>query len=510
MKRITTFIRLLVCLIFMAATTQHALAAIDITATQPANGTGTTADPYQIGTPGELYWFANQVNNGQNTLCAKLTADIVVNENVLNPGTFDLNGVPANVWTPIGTYSKKFAGTFDGNGHTISGLYFKNTTNSNYPAGGKYIGLIGYAESAVIKNVVVKDSYIYGYNYVAGICGYAYGSTKITNCGYEGYVEYYFGAGYGIAYNGSPITIGNGLDVTYATKTFCGKTFTFDAESCTITYSNNVNASVGTRYAVVTWAFSGNTATKEFAILKRELNLTGFIANNKNYDGTTQATGSFSDDRIAGDELEFNYKCAFDDENVGTGKNVSFYRIEIDGGADADNYELVTTEGSASANINKAPLTIKANDFTINVGDEMPTFTVEYDGFVAAQNVEVLSTLPTVGVDITETSVDGTYDINVSGAEADNYEISYTKGTLTIKPATATAIDEVASADVKIYARGNIIVVENADSPIEVFDISGTRVERQSEILSRVEIPMAGRGVFVVRTGNISQKVIVK
>ncbi len=62
----------------------------------------------------------------------------------------------------------------------------------------------------------------------------------------------------------------------------------------------------------------------------------------------------------------------------------------------------------------------------------------------------------------------------------------------------------------KIYSRGNIIVVENADSPIEVFDISGTRVERQSEILSRVEIPMAGRGVFVVRTGNTSQKVIVK
>ncbi|MCQ2216742.1 MAG: YDG domain-containing protein, partial [Bacteroidales bacterium] len=311
-------------------------------------------------------------------------------------------------------------------------------------------------------------------------------------------------------YNGSAITIGNGLDVTYATKTFCGKTFTFDAESCTITYTNNVNASVGTRYAVVTWDFSGNTATKEFAILKRELNLTGFIANNKNYDGTTQATGSFSDDRIAGDELEFNYKCAFEDENVGTGKNVSFYRIEIDGGADADNYELVTTEGSASANINKAPLTIKANDFTINVGDEMPTFTVEYDGFVAAQNVEVLSTLPTVGVDITETSVAGTYDIIVSGAVADSYEITYINGTLTINPATATAIDEVASADVKIYSRGNIIVVENADSPIEVFDISGKRVERQSEILSRVEIPMSDRGVFVVRTGNTSQKVIVK
>ncbi|MCQ2376341.1 MAG: hypothetical protein MJ069_10655, partial [Salinivirgaceae bacterium] len=201
-KTLTSF-RLLRAILIMLVLAMFvpARAAIDITASQPANGTGTTADPYQIGTPGELYWFAEQVNNGQNTISAKLTADIVVNENVLKAETFDLNGTPSRSWTPIGKSGNNFKGTFDGNGHTISGLYFKNTTNSNYPAGGKYIGLIGYAYGATIKNVVVKDSYLYGYQFVAGICGYAGGSTKITNCGYEGYV---YGSGYyacGIAYN---------------------------------------------------------------------------------------------------------------------------------------------------------------------------------------------------------------------------------------------------------------------------------------------------------------------
>jgi len=157
-------------------------------------------DVYEIANYGHLLWFADTVNNhGATSLKAKLTADIVVNENVLQPGTFNLNGTPSRVWTSIGTSNNQFKGTFDGNGHSISGLYFNNTANANE---NMYIALIGYATGATIKNVVVKDSYLRGYNYVAGICGYATGSTKITNCGYEGYV-YGTSYAYGIAYNSS-------------------------------------------------------------------------------------------------------------------------------------------------------------------------------------------------------------------------------------------------------------------------------------------------------------------
>ena len=126
---------------------------------------------YAISNAGELYWFANEVNNGNGTINAVLTADIVANENVLT-AEGELNGTPTYSWTPIGALSISFKGTFDGNGHTISGLY-KN--------GEDYIGLIGCAYGATISNVGVIDSYIKGYAFVGGICGYSYGTT-ITNC----------------------------------------------------------------------------------------------------------------------------------------------------------------------------------------------------------------------------------------------------------------------------------------------------------------------------------------
>ena len=141
-------------------------------------------DYYAISNSAELYWFADLVNNGTTDAKAVLTKDIVVNEKVLNDdGT--LNGTPTYSWTPIGTERKKYKGTFDGNNHTIKGLYFNNTTNTNYPDGGNNVGLIGYADEATIKNVGVIGSYIRGYSCVGGICGYCNHSntnTNIANC----------------------------------------------------------------------------------------------------------------------------------------------------------------------------------------------------------------------------------------------------------------------------------------------------------------------------------------
>lgn len=76
-------------------------------------GTGTAADPYKIGTPAQLAWFASVVNGTQTgaeknaAACAKLTADI---------------DMGAYTYTPMETFS----GTFDGDGHTIRNLYFGN------------------------------------------------------------------------------------------------------------------------------------------------------------------------------------------------------------------------------------------------------------------------------------------------------------------------------------------------------------------------------------------------
>ncbi|MBR5958669.1 MAG: bacterial Ig-like domain-containing protein [Salinivirgaceae bacterium] len=199
------------------------------------NLTSDFVDYYAISNSGELYWFANEVNNGNTTINAVLTADIVVNATVLNnDGT--LKGTPTYNWTPIGTSSYKYAGTFDGNGHTISGLYFENTTNGNYPNGGKYVGLIGYAYGATIKNVGVIDSYINGYSYVGGICGYFYSYTTITNSYNTGTISgsyEYVGGICGYSYHGTQTNCYNTGTVSgYSSGGICGGGYDCTQTNC--------------------------------------------------------------------------------------------------------------------------------------------------------------------------------------------------------------------------------------------------------------------------------------
>ncbi|MCQ2121747.1 MAG: InlB B-repeat-containing protein [Fibrobacter sp.] len=126
---------------------------------------------YQIGTCGDLYKFAEMVNGGKTSINGMLTADISVNVGVLtSDGT--LSGTNFTQWTPIGTETQKFKGTFDGNGHTISGLYFSD--ENVY-----YVGLFGYiGNGANVQNVGVADSYIKGQIYVGGVVGYCSGAVS--------------------------------------------------------------------------------------------------------------------------------------------------------------------------------------------------------------------------------------------------------------------------------------------------------------------------------------------
>ncbi len=148
---------------------------------------------YEITNGSELYEFAYIVSLEMGA-CGKLTEDIVVNEKVLNSdGTLNTENVKLRQWTPIGTVEKPFKGTFDGQGHSISGLYFKMETVERY--GSNRIGLFGYVESrdnetVSIKNLVVKDSYIWGYEYVGGIIGEARDvHLEVEACGFEGFVN---------------------------------------------------------------------------------------------------------------------------------------------------------------------------------------------------------------------------------------------------------------------------------------------------------------------------------
>lgn len=144
-------------------------------------GSGTKNDPYQIGTAEGLKLFHDIVNgeNGRTQkldACATLTADIV-----LNDGTFAEDGSytpgPSSAalteWSPMGVSKYTvYAGTFDGAGHTIQGLY--RSANKSLA------GLFGFTNGATIKNVKVTG-YLGSAKSAGGIAAHTE-QTTITSC----------------------------------------------------------------------------------------------------------------------------------------------------------------------------------------------------------------------------------------------------------------------------------------------------------------------------------------
>lgn len=191
------------------------------TSDKPEGG-GTKENPYLIKNKNHLYWFAALVNGrlggydaNQQSACAKLIADITVNANLLTDKISTDNGtikygVTDDVyeWIPIGTSGNPYTGTFDGNNHTISGLYISS---------GNYKGLFGRCGKkendiiypCTIKNVGVIGSYIKGTSYIGGVCGTINYGT-IENCYNTGIVigTNYVGGICGSVYNAS-CTISN-------------------------------------------------------------------------------------------------------------------------------------------------------------------------------------------------------------------------------------------------------------------------------------------------------------
>lgn len=133
-------------------------------------GEGTAENPYLIATAEDLYHFAAVINGkdeieyGQYIeyndaeICYQLAADIELND-CAGFEAWETNP-PANVWTPIG-YSGGFRGVFDGNGHTISGLYINQTVAEDRYGNEMYqFGLFGNVMGTV-RNLTVRSAFIH-------------------------------------------------------------------------------------------------------------------------------------------------------------------------------------------------------------------------------------------------------------------------------------------------------------------------------------------------------------
>ena len=120
-------------------------------------------------------------------------------------------------------------------------------------------------------------------------------------------------------------------------------------------------------------------------------------------------------------------------------------------------YPIVISKGSVSNNtvnlvngtltITKASLTISAGNYNKNEGEDNPAFTPTFSGFKNNETNSVLTKQPTITTTATKTSPAGTYPVTVSGAEAQNYSITYQNGTLTV---TAMPTNSITFADAKV------------------------------------------------------------
>ena len=175
---------------------------------------------------------------------------------------------------------------------------------------------------------------------------------------------------------------------------------------------------------------------------------------------------------------------------------------EVTSATPVGTYPIVVSEGNVQNNnvtyvagtltVTPAPLTVVARSYTREKGFANPDFEVDYEGFKNGEDESVLTSLPILTCVASEESEVGDYDILVGGAEADNYEIGYVNGVLTIIPPAAVAS-----------------IVSESERVVDVFTMSGVRVSRCfGDELGRLSLR---RGIYVVRYNDgTARQVLIK
>ncbi len=185
---------------------------------------------WTINTVQGLVEFRDAVNGGNNFSgkIVKLAADL------------DVSSV--SPWAPIGTSDKPFKGTFEGNGHKITGLHLNGSQD--------YQGLFGYVNRGTVENLTLEGVTCDegSGEYVGGLCGYYYDGSTISNCTVTGNINSgrYVG---GIAAGGFSSKFSNCMfdgSVTASGDRVGGICADGDAISnCTVTGDINGNNEVG-------------------------------------------------------------------------------------------------------------------------------------------------------------------------------------------------------------------------------------------------------------------------
>ncbi len=357
----------------MSVISVSAEGASDLTVTIDTGAEVTLTDTdsdsyYDIGTTDELYAFAYAVNGAGNTsINAELTADIVVNEGKM---TVETDSTAVRHWTPIGNYDNQYTGTFNGNDHTVSGMYLYNSEVS-------YVGLFGCIdENGAVYNTGVINSYFYGNEYVGGVVGDNYGT--ITNCYNTGEVE-------GNDYVGGVV----GENDYGATITNCYNTGDVHGDNCvggvvgendgTITNCYNTGAVCGTYDVGSVVGYNDGTITNCYNIGKviGALRVGGMVGYNYGTITNCYNTGDVSGDYVS-DDCYVGGVVGYNDN--GTTTNCYYLNTAYNGGINGADVRGSAKAKTADQFANGEVAYLLQGEQTENIWgqkistDELPTF----------------------------------------------------------------------------------------------------------------------------------------
>ena len=168
---------------------------------------------------------------------------------------------------------------------------------------------------------------------------------------------------------------------------------------------------------------------------------------------------------------------------------VGTYAITIEKGTVKN--PLILTNGTLT--VTKAPLTITAKSYSIKQGEPLPTtYEITYSGFKNGETKSVLSQQPSVTCAATAASEPGKYDIIVSGATADNYVISYVKGTLRIRSLVAEPGDLNDDGEVDVTDVVELIDMVLAGIYDPAGDINGDGEVDVTDVVELIDMVLSG------------------
>lgn len=218
--------------------------------------------------------------------------------------------------------------------------------------------------------------------------------------------------------------------------------------------SSRMRKDVGTYIQTIPFTFANNDISFDIEIpctytinpltLKAKVNNVSREYGEKNPQFSSTYTGFVNNENESVITNPGNYKTT-----ATTNSNVGSYSIK-QSGVTAQNYVFEYEDGTLT--VNKAPLTMTANDKTITYGSKLPTLDVKYEGLKNNETTPEWDTEPKITTTATKENDAGTYLINIYNADATNYNITTVSGTLTINKAVLSI---KADSKNKLYCESN-------------------------------------------------------